>query len=268
MDGVIQLGPLMLATDRLLAIVLLWLFLTIGAWIGARTGSRAGRATWIAVMVGIVTARLGFVVENRAAFAVEPWSAIALWQGGFNLWVGVAGAAIAIVVLLGRQRATGGVLASLAVLALVHTGMGQWLAPPARPLPQGIILGHLDGRPLPLDTLRGKPFVLNLWASWCPPCRREMPMLIDVARTSQTPVLLVNHREAPVVIESFLKRQTLSASPVVYDPNGALADAIQARAFPTTLFVDSAGQIRTIHAGEISRATLIAGLRDLERNPK
>ncbi|MEA3389827.1 MAG: TlpA disulfide reductase family protein [Pseudomonadota bacterium] len=268
MDGVIQLGPLMLASDRLFAVVALWLFLSFGTWIGTRTKSRAGRAAWIAAIVGILAARLAYVVENFTAFAVEPWTVLAFWQGGFTVWAGVVAAAVVVALLLGRQRATGGLLASLAALGLAHMGMTHWLAPSARPLPQGIVLAHMDGQPLPLDSLRGKPFALNLWATWCPPCRREMPMLIDVASGSKVPILLVNQHEGQAAITAFLKREKLAGSSIAVDPSGVLGEAVAAQAFPTTLFVDAGGQIRTIHAGEISRAALMAAIRDLERNPR
>ncbi|MFA7441405.1 MAG: TlpA disulfide reductase family protein [Sphingomonadaceae bacterium] len=267
MDDVIQLGPLMFSPDRLLAVGLIWLFLGLGAWIDKRTGNRVARATWIALLVGILVARAAWVADNYGAFAVEPWTIIALWQGGFNWWAGVLGAALAIILLLRRQRATGMLLASLAGLALIHLGALHMLAAPPRPLPQGIVVAHVDGRALPLDELRGQPFVLNIWATWCPPCRREMPMLVDVAGSSDVPILLVNHRESPAMIEAFLAREKLGSSAIVLDPTGALVAATGAQAFPTTLFVDAAGNIRTTHAGEISRAALTAALRNLKRNP-
>ncbi|RIA47181.1 thiol-disulfide isomerase/thioredoxin [Hephaestia caeni] len=267
MDGIIQIGPLMLASDRLLAVAALWLFLSAGAWIGTRTSSRAGRVAWIAVAIGILAARVAYVAENYTAFAAEPWTVIALWQGGFTIWPGVGAAAAAAALLLGRQRATGGLLVSLAALALAHMGLTHWLAPSIRPLPQGIVLADMNGKTLSLYSLRGQPFVLNLWATWCPPCRREMPMLIDVASGSKVPILLVNQRETPAVIAAYLKREKLATSALVLDPVGVLGEATGAQAFPTTLFVDAAGQIRSTHAGEISRAALTAAIRDLERNP-
>lgn len=268
MDEFLGIGPLMFATDRLLAVVLIVVFLSFGTWIDARTNSRASRTAWIALCIGIMAARLGYVAENYAAFAIEPWTIVALWQGGFNWWVGVIAAAIAIIVLLGRQRAMGMLLASLMLLGLINLGVTHSLTPPSRPLPQGIVVAYPNGQALSLDTLRGQPFVINLWATWCPPCRREMPMLIDVASQSDVHVLLVNQRETPHTVSTFLKRENLPGSAVVLDPVGALGEAVGVQAFPTTLFVDAAGQIRSTHAGEISRAALTAAIRDLERNLK
>lgn len=93
-------------------------------------------------------------------------------------------------------------------------------------------------------------------------------MLIDVASQSDVHVLLVNQRETPHTVSTFLKRENLPGSAVVLDPVGALGEAVGVQALPTTLFVDAAGQIRSTHAGEISRAALTAAIRDLERNLK
>lgn len=267
MNGILRLGPLMLATDRALALLAIWLFLSLGAVIGARTGSRAARASWIALAIGIVAARIGFVAEHIAAFRIEPWNVIALWQGGFSPSAGIAAAAVTLVALLRWQRATGQLLALLAGLALAHAALVAATTPAPRDLPPALALEQLDGQRFAIDTLRGRPFVLNLWATWCPPCRREMPMLIDVARESQVPILLVNQGERGDRVRSFLRRNALAGDAVRLDPAGSIADALGVRAYPTTLFVDAGGRIVGMHSGELSRAALSAALRDLERRP-
>lgn len=268
MDEVLAIGPLMFAVDRLLALALISVFLSFAAWVDTRTNSGASRTAWIALCTGIAAARLTYVAENYAAFAIEPLTIVALWQGGFNWWAGVIAAAIVIVVLLGLQRATGMLLTALVLMGLVNLGAAHLLAPPVRPFPQGLVVAHADGRALSLDALHGQPFVINLWATWCPPCRREMPMLIDVANTSDVPVLLVNQGETPHTVSAFLQGENLAASASLLDPAGALGKAVAAQGFPTTLFVDAAGKIRSTHTGEISRAALAAAIRELEENPR
>ncbi len=269
MDQVIQIGPLMLAMDRLVAFMAIWAFLGMGALIGARTETRAGRAAWIALAVGVVAARIGFVVGNWPAFAVEPWTIIALWQGGFALWPGVIAAGVALAGSLGKARATTAMIATLSALtAAFLIAQSTLLASPATPFPSNIRVSRMDGQTVSLDTLRGKPFVLNLWATWCPPCRREMPMVIDVARGSNVAVLLVNQGEDIEKVRRFLAAENLPADDVALDPRSTVGAAIGARAFPTTVFVDAAGRIRSSHAGEISRAALTAAIGDLERNPR
>ena len=95
-----------------------------------------------------------------------------------------AGPTIASLVLsLRRSPAlfpTGMAFVGSAAAALIATSL--FLASSQRPLPQGLVLHSLAGEASALDDRKGKPFVINLWASWCPPCRREMPALIAAAK--------------------------------------------------------------------------------------
>lgn len=266
MDDVIRLGPLMIATDRALALIAIWLFVGVGALIARRTRRPAGRVAWIALFIGIASARVGFVLENLSAFAVEPWSILALWQGGFSAWIGVAGAALAVAIMLGRQRAGVYLLASLAGLSIAHAAAAAALAPEPSPFPAGVELRTTGGKAVSIDALRGRPFVLNLWATWCPPCRREMPMVIDVAAGASIPVLLVNQGEPAGRVGAFLSLQGLPSDAILVDEAQSVAAAAGADAFPTTLFFDARGNVVRRHSGEISRATLTAAIRDLDRS--
>lgn len=267
MDGVLQLGPLMLATDRAIAVALLWAFVAIGGMLAHRYDARAAKAAWLALLAGIGAARIGFIASNFSAFRDDPWSTLFLWQGGFSWWLGVAAAALVIVVTLGRSRAGLALLATTALLATINGATTVLLASQPRPLPSGLALASLDGSSIDLDAARGQPMVINLWATWCPPCRREMPMLIDVAAGSTVPVLLANQGESAAQIRAYLKREGLPDGAIRLDPGGTLAAATGSAALPTTLFIDGAGRIRKTHSGEISRAALTAAIRDLERNP-
>ncbi len=219
----------------------------------------------IAAAVGIATARVGYVAENAPAFATAPWGALALWQGGFSLWPGVFAPTVIIVMMLGRQRATAGLMASLAVLVFAQIAATALLAPQPRPLPTGPILFDMAQRPIPIENLRGQPFIVNLWATWCLPCRRELPMLSDVAASSDIPIFLVNQGENMNRVRDYLAQEGLADTSIRLDPIGGLGEAIGTRAMPTTLFIDAKGHIRRTHTGEISRATLLAAIRDLER---
>lgn len=267
MNGVLQLGPLMLATDRAIAVALLWVFVAIGGAIAHRSDPSVARTAWLAVFAGIMAARIGFIAANFSAFREEPWSVLFVWQGGFSWLLGVAAAALAIVVALGRSRAGLGLLAALAGLASINGAATALLAPEPKALPPGLALATLDGRSTDLDAARGQPMVINLWATWCPPCRREMPMLINVAAMSTIPVLLANQGEPATQIRAYLGREGLPADAIRLDPTGSLASATGSSALPTTLFIDAAGRVRQTHSGEISRAALTAAIRELERNP-
>lgn len=262
MGDVIQLGPLVIALDRLAGVAALWLFLACGSWIGRRTGAAAGRATWLALAAGLLAARLAYVIEHRDAFAAEPASAFYIWQGGFSPAYGVAAAALVLVVLL-RGRPLVLAMAALLALGVGWTAIDRLGRPEPRPLPAPLMVETLEGAPVDLASLPG-PYVVNLWASWCAPCRREMPMLAEVAAgRPDVPVLLVNQGETGSTVAAFLRAEGMAANNILLDRAGSVGLTTGSAALPTTLFVDRAGRIAAIHAGEISRAALLAGIRDL-----
>src|SRR3546814_20978773 len=93
MNGVVNLGPLALATDRLLAVALLIGFLFAMDRILAREGKNAVPATGLAIVGGLIAARIAYIFQHRDAFAYDWWSAFAVGQGGFSAWAGRAVAA-------------------------------------------------------------------------------------------------------------------------------------------------------------------------------
>ncbi|HEY4547330.1 MAG TPA: TlpA disulfide reductase family protein [Pedomonas sp.] len=260
----LPLGPLMLAVDRFIALAAIALFLAVCGWIARRAGyaDKGRRAALIAVIAGIIAARAGFVISNLAAYAPDPWTVFYVWQGGFSaVWGVTAGAAALLLTWRGPEQRKA--LAALAVIALVWFGLERFtVQSQSQPFPETLAITRLTGQPLALDSLRGKPFVINLWATWCPPCRREMPMLIDVAADMPgTPILLVNQGEPVSTVIRYLHREQLGAQAIMLDPKSRMSAALDISAYPATLFVDATGTIRQIHTGEISRAALLSGLR-------
>lgn len=266
MNNVVQIGPLMLATDRLAAIILLWIFLGGTAFIARRLRGGEESIGWWAAGIGLIGARIAYVLQNLEVFQEQPVSALFLWQGGFSAWYGIAAAAI-FIALKSKGRARGAMLGVLGACALGWLGFTQLTArTEARPVPAGLAVTKLAGERIALDTMTGRPYVINLWATWCPPCRREMPMLIDMARrTSDIPILLVNQGETAPRIQAFLRKEGLSADAVRLDGEASLGAAVNSPALPTTLFVDAQGNIVRTHVGEISRAAMADGLRSLRR---
>ena len=261
---ILTLGPLMLAMERFIAIAAIAVFLAACGWAARKAGyAEQGRnAAWIAVAAGVIGARAGFVIANLPAYLPDPWSVFYLWQGGFSaLWGVTAGAAALAIAWRGPKPHHG--LAVLLVVALGWFGLEQAIAHSQhQPLPERLSVTRLTGQPLALDDLRGQPFVLNLWATWCPPCRREMPMMIDVAADMPgTPVLLINQGEPVSTVIRYLHREQLGAQAIMLDPQSTISAALGIAAFPATLFIDANGTIRHVHTGEISRAGLLAGLR-------
>jgi thiol-disulfide isomerase/thioredoxin len=117
-----------------------------------------------------------------------------------------------------------------------------------RPWTQGapsFALKDLDGKAWELPALQGRAVLLNFWATWCDPCREEMPSLQALAQRhdDELAVLMVNYRESPSTIRRFLERVPLKL-PVLLDGDGAAARAWTSRVFPTTVLIDRSGRPR------------------------
>jgi thiol-disulfide isomerase/thioredoxin len=142
-------------------------------------------------------------------------------------------------------------------------GAGRVMAQPSgyewRPWPRGkrmppLALEHLDGSPWRLADRRGRVLLANFWATWCEPCRAEMPSLVRLARERADQglaVVAINYREAVPVIERFVERQGLDGLTVLRDREGAAAAAWTPRIFPSTVVFDRRGRPTGVLVGEL-----------------
>ena len=107
-------------------------------------------------------------------------------------------------------------------------------------------LQDLDGQSVSLSELRGSPIILNFWATWCGPCRSEMPFIQEIYKEWQgrgLVVLAINLKEAPSEVSQFMQKNNLSFT-VLLDTGGEAAQIYDIFAIPTTLFIDRDGIIR------------------------
>ncbi len=113
-----------------------------------------------------------------------------------------------------------------------------------------------NGETLRLSSLEGQVVVLNFWATWCPPCRAEIPALQGIYESSDNVVVVgVNAQESRAEVQSFM--QSLDADyPVVLDTNGAVNRTYLVRALPTTYFIDERGVIVDVFGGPLSQPLL------------
>jgi thiol-disulfide isomerase/thioredoxin len=102
-----------------------------------------------------------------------------------------------------------------------------------------------------LQSEKGRPLVLNFWASWCGPCREEMPSLQALAerhRTEGLRVMAVNFREADAAVHKFVEETSLDL-PVLLDRDGAAAKAFDIHVFPSTVIVGRSGRVSSVVIG-------------------
>jgi len=131
-----------------------------------------------------------------------------------------------------------------------------------RPAPPFTLAPVGGGEAVSLSGLKGRPVVLNFWATWCVPCYQEHAVLVSTARASGAGVQflgVVYEDEEPRVLE-WLRRQG-SAYPSLLDPEGKTAIAYGVFGVPETYFIDPGGKVVAKHVGPLDPDTLGARLR-------
>jgi len=131
-------------------------------------------------------------------------------------------------------------------------------------------LDLLGGGQVTLSDLRGKAVIVNLWASWCPPCRAEMPALQRVNEANAArglEILAVNttFQDSEAGAAKFVREFGLTF-PVPLDRNGEVSRTYLLRALPTTFFIDRGGVIRrVVIGGPMSETTIQTAVEELLR---
>jgi len=120
-----------------------------------------------------------------------------------------------------------------------------------------------DGRFLRLSDLQGKPVVINFWATWCGPCRMEMPELVKAAQTTDAVILAVDVQEARAPVEQFAAEFAMEF-PVVMDTEGKLRQLYRVPGLPTTFFVGADGAITSLVIGPLTPQVLADRLAELQ----
>lgn len=253
-----------------LALVTLMLAMLVAAGVGHVVGRRQqtgiGDVLIDMFVVALMMARIAFVIQWFDIYRGSPWSMLDVRDGGFVPWAGAVAAALMAArrgwchAPLRRPLAAGLAAGTLAWSSV--SGALSLLQQPA--LPQ-VKLMTLQGAPADSVALsRGKPMVVNLWASWCPPCRREMPMLVAAQeREKGVSFVFVNEGEDRSTVERYLSDGSLEPANVLLDPGARFGREVGSTALPTTLFYDAGGRLMDTHLGALSAASLADKLERL-----
>ena len=163
-----------------------------------------------------------------------------------------------------------GVLLGLIILYSVpNARSSQRPAPPStgKSVPS-FTLQQLGGASLSLSDLKGKPVVINFWATWCPPCREEMPLLDTYAARLQGRAIFIaiNDDEDLQVVSPYVHQAGLKF-PILLDPGGKINALFYVQSYPNTFFIDSDGILRAQHIGQMDETTLKRSLEALDIKP-
>lgn len=154
-----------------------------------------------------------------------------------------------------KRRAFAGLLLALAALGCATGGSdaaGSGQSAVGAPLPPLKVDG-LSGKTIDVASYRGRVLLLDVWASWCGPCKQELPVLNDMARRLKgegIEILAVSVDQERANVEKFLRAQGGRWSlTVAHDPRGEIAELLQPDKMPTSYVVDRAGIVRYVNAG-------------------
>jgi thiol-disulfide isomerase/thioredoxin len=265
-----SIGPFALPTGILVLLICAAVAALVGRFVGRRQHVGISGALTDMLLAAGVAARIAFVAIWFEHYRAAPWTILDIRDGGFTPWAGLI-AAIAVALWQGWRRAalrgplTTGLLAGALVWAVSPAILRLGTGPTLSDL-EGVALVTLQGSPESLARVaNGKPVVVNLWATWCPPCRREMPVL--AAAQQQLPgvnFIFADQGEDPATVRKYISDRQLVLANVLLDTRKKLGEQAGSVGLPTTLFFDANGQLIDTHIGALSDASLASKLKKLE----
>ena len=136
--------------------------------------------------------------------------------------------------------------------------------PPQEPKPApSFSLVDMDGKHATLEDFKGKPLIINFWATWCFPCKKEMPELEKVYRERKgegLAMVLINAKEKKDVVKDFIDKNGYTFT-VLLDESGDANNKFEVFGLPTTFFIDKEGIIRYTYMGEMTMGVMKMGLK-------
>lgn len=152
-------------------------------------------------------------------------------------------------------------------LSLTHCSEKEMTPPPKRePVPAAkFSLPSLNGKKISLSDYKGRPVIINFWASWCVPCVTEMPLIEKIYSTWKEKglaVLAINLKEDEDVAKKFMEEKGYSFTTLL-DESGETSDKFQVFGLPSTYFIDSDGVIQYSHMGQLTTEIVAMGLESI-----
>ena len=134
----------------------------------------------------------------------------------------------------------------------------------SKPKPE-LVLQDIQGKQVSLQQLQGKPAVVNMWATWCAPCRREMPLLQQAQKNHpEVQFVLVNQGEKAPAVTAYLQKNQVGVAHVWLDEAMQARSALPYQGLPSTYFLNKKGEIVAHSLGEINHEQLEQHLQQIQ----
>ena len=266
----VSLGPLAAPIGAILTLLAILVAAGVARATARSKEARVGYALIDMLIAAALAARIAFVVIWFDAYRGTPWSMLDIRDGGFTPWAGLAAALLVALWYVWRRAVLRRPLAlGLAAGALswgAMFGAISMMSNTALPKTQ---LYTLAGEPAELVKLAaGKPIVINMWATWCPPCRYELPALAAAQKKETWAYFaFADQGEDPVTVQRYLASAGLNLTNVLLDPGAGIGREISSGGLPTTLFYNAEGRLVDTHVGMLTAGSLASKLSKLRPSP-
>lgn len=260
----IYLGPIMLPWGLIILIVAICVVLLFGKYSYHRFVVSYAQWTifkdslWTAILIGLVCGRIGFVIQNFDIYLQHPIEILKIQDKGFHLFSGIISAFLWIFWKNFKLKKSFLIIlfSVFTTITLSGTYIHKQVVLKYQQFPN-VHLNNLQQQKIELTQFIGKPTVINLWASWCPPCRREMPVFSQAQKTyPNIQFVFINQSEDATTVKAYLQQHALKLNWVLLDTDGITAEKIAMYGLPSTLFFNAQGQLVDSHMGEITHAAL------------
>lgn len=259
----ISIGSLSLPTQVLLLLVSVALGLAVARWVGRGQTASATDALLVIVLGALLVGRFIFVLRFADSYQ-SVWQMVDFRDRGIEPGAAVLAALVLSAVQFRRYaELKKAMLSGIVSTAVCFSVVSFWLHnQQQQQVLANITLETLSGYRVALpDLAQGKPVVMNIWASWCPPCHREMPHLLAAEQQySNVRFMLINLQENRATVQEYLRKHQLHFAHVLLDTRGDVASFHGAQGVPATLFFHADGSLSSAHFGEVSTAVLQQGI--------